>query len=69
MSYGNFEGTIPAGQYGAGEVIVWDTGTWAPMVDVEKGLAKGDLKLRLVGEKLRGGWALVASRAMKKTGC
>ena len=66
ISYGGFEGTIPAGQYGAGEVIVWDTGTWAPMVDVEQGLAKGDLKIRLVGEKLRGGWALVRIKGDEK---
>ena len=66
VSYGSFEGTIPQGQYGAGEVIVWDTGTWAPMVDIEKGLAKGDLKFRLVGEKLRGGWALARIKGEDK---
>ena len=59
VSYAAFEGTIPAGQYGAGTVIVWDTGTWAPMGDVAAGLANGDLKFRLAGSKMKGGWALV----------
>ena len=62
ISYGDFEGTIPAGQYGAGTVIIWDRGTWAPMGDVEAGYHKGSLKFRLVGKKLKGGFALVHLR-------
>ena len=49
---------IPAGEYGGGPMIVWDTGTWAPMDDVEKSLEAGAFKFRLAGEKLSGGWML-----------
>ena len=66
VSYGEFEGSIPSGQYGAGTVIVWDTGTWAPMGDIEAGLAKGDLKFRLDGRKMKGGWALVRIKNEEK---
>ncbi|MFN3493483.1 MAG: non-homologous end-joining DNA ligase, partial [Hydrogenophaga sp.] len=59
VSYASFEGTIPAGQYGAGRVIVWDQGQWQPVGDPGEGLEKGHLKLDLVGHKLRGRWALV----------
>lgn len=60
LDYASFEGRIPAGQYGAGVVIVWDRGTWiTPAADAEEALKKGELKLRLSGEKLRGGWTLV----------
>jgi bifunctional non-homologous end joining protein LigD len=59
MDYGDFEGTIPAGQYGAGTVIVWDRGTWSPVFDVHKGYAKGHLEFELHGEKLTGRWHLV----------
>ena len=59
LDYGDFEGTIPKGQYGGGSVIVWDRGTWAPEGDPRKGLAKGHLDFRLDGEKLRGRWHLV----------
>ena len=59
VSYARFEGTIPEGQYGAGTVVVWDTGTWAPMGDVAAGLANGEIKFRLAGSRMRGGWALV----------
>src|SRR3954467_5065572 len=44
ISYASFEGTIPAGQYGAGRVIVWDEGTWQPVGDPHAGLRAGDLK-------------------------
>ena len=40
-------------------MIVWDTGTWAPMGDPDAGLKKGDFKFRLWGEKLKGGWVLI----------
>jgi bifunctional non-homologous end joining protein LigD len=59
VSYFDFEGTIPAGNYGAGTVMVWDVGTWEPVGDAAAMLAKGDLKFRLDGEKLKGEFALV----------
>jgi len=60
--YGTFEGVIPEG-YGAGIVMLWDTGTWTPEVDdIDKALAKGDLKFSLDGYKLKGSWALVRTR-------
>ncbi len=58
LEYVDFEGVIPAGEYGGGPMIVWDTGTWAPMGDAEKDLASGAFKFRLAGEKLGGGWML-----------
>ena len=59
IDYGGFEGTIPKGQYGAGEVIVWDNGTWEPVGDARAGYRAGKLKFRLDGKKLHGGWTLV----------
>jgi len=59
LAYADFEGTIPAGEYGGGAVLVWDRGTWSPLADPEEGYARGSLKFRLDGEKLHGGWALV----------
>jgi bifunctional non-homologous end joining protein LigD len=59
IDYGRFEGEIPKGQYGAGQVIVWDRGTWEPVGDAGAGYAAGKLKFRLDGEKLHGGWTLV----------
>src|SRR5687768_7776084 len=58
LEYIDFEGVIPKGEYGGGEMIVWDTGTWAPMDDVEKSLKSGSFKFRLAGDKLNGGWML-----------
>ena len=62
LEYANFEGNIPAGEYGAGAVIVWDSGEWEPIGNVEKGYRDGDLKFRLHGTKLQGAWALVRMR-------
>ncbi|AZF37369.1 ATP-dependent DNA ligase, LigD [Pseudomonas sp. R4-39-08] len=62
LSYGGFEGSIPAGQYGAGDVIVWDRGIWQPHDDPHKAYAAGKLKFSLVGEKLSGDWTLVRTR-------
>ena len=62
LSYGGFEGSIPAGQYGAGDVIVWDRGIWQPHDDPHKAYAAGKLKFGLVGEKLTGDWSLVRTR-------
>jgi DNA ligase D-like protein (predicted 3'-phosphoesterase) len=62
IEYGTFEGVIPDG-YGAGVVMLWDEGTWEPLVDdVAAALKKGDLKLRLNGVKLKGSWALIRTR-------
>ncbi|WP_158905384.1 DNA ligase D [Burkholderia sp. L27(2015)] len=62
LDYANFEGVIPAGNYGAGEVIVWDYGTWEPVGgDATGDFARGKLKFTLTGEKLAGGWTLVKS--------
>jgi bifunctional non-homologous end joining protein LigD len=59
FEYGTFEGVIPEG-YGAGIVMLWDTGTWTPEVpDVDAALKKGDLKFTLDGFKLKGSWVLV----------
>lgn len=64
LDYGDFEGTIPQGQYGGGTVEIWDRGYWEPQVkgSVEQALAAGQLKLTLAGERLRGGWVLVRLR-------
>ncbi|UII69109.1 DNA ligase D [Pseudomonas sp. HN11] len=62
LSYGGFEGSIPAGQYGAGDVIVWDRGVWQPHEDPRAAYAAGKLKFTLVGEKLSGDWTLVRTR-------
>jgi bifunctional non-homologous end joining protein LigD len=59
LEYGDFEGTIPKGEYGGGTVIVWDRGTWEPIGDPEKGLKKGHLEFELHGEKLHGRWHLI----------
>ena len=59
VSYFDFEGIIPAGNYGAGTVMVWDMGTWEPQGDAAEMLRKGDLKFRLNGKKLKGDFALV----------
>lgn len=62
LAYADFEGTIPEGHYGAGEVIVWDRGHWEPIGDPHEGLARGKLGFRLHGEKLEGEWELVRMR-------
>lgn len=59
ISYNRFEGQIPAGQYGAGKVIIWDKGTWHPLEDAKKGYRDGKLKFELRGHKLKGTWALI----------
>ncbi len=59
LDYGNFEGTIPKGEYGGGTVIVWDRGNWTPIGDADKGYAKGHLEFELHGERLKGRWHLV----------
>ena len=59
LEYGGFEGTIPKGEYGGGEVIVWDNGTWTPIGDAGKGYKKGHLEFELDGAKLHGRWHLI----------
>lgn len=59
LGYGSFEGHIPEGQYGAGDVIVWDRGVWQPHGDPRATYKAGKLKFTLIGEKLTGDWALV----------
>jgi bifunctional non-homologous end joining protein LigD len=61
LDYGDFEGTIPEGEYGGGTVQLWDRGYWESD-DPEKGFKKGDLKFTLHGEKLHGSWVLVRMR-------
>jgi bifunctional non-homologous end joining protein LigD len=79
VSYFDFEGNIPEGNYGAGSVIVWDVGTWQPLSpvmvegkyvpgtekDAETMLAKGDLKFRLNGKRLKGDFALIKIRGRR----
>ena len=52
LEYGEFEGVIPAKEYGGGTVMVWDRGTWLPKTDAEEGYRKGHLKFDLEGDKL-----------------
>jgi len=59
LDYATFEGSIPEGHYGAGDVIVWDRGVWIPLEDPHKAYEKGKLKFELQGEKLGGVWNLV----------
>src|SRR5687767_10253522 len=80
LDYASFEGVIPKGQYGAGPVIVWDRGTWAPESEAgqpigdrddaereaQKGLAQGKLSIQLTGTKLRGSWTLVKIQKSQK---
>ena len=79
VSYFDFEGTIPEGNYGAGTVMVWDVGTWEPLspepvngkfvpgTDAEASamLKKGDFKIRLHGKKLKGDFALIHMRSRR----
>jgi bifunctional non-homologous end joining protein LigD len=67
IEYANFEGVIPAGQYGAGTVMLWDKGTWQPDdADVDSSLRKGEIKFTLQGKKLQGSWVLVRTRGFGK---
>lgn len=62
LEYGDFEGTIPKGEYGGGTVILWDRGQWKPLGDQHKQYKKGHLEFELAGEKLKGRWHLVRMR-------
>jgi bifunctional non-homologous end joining protein LigD len=60
LDYGDFEGTIPKGEYGGGSVMLWDRGFWAPQTgDPARALRKGELKFVMSGQKLKGGFVLV----------
>jgi bifunctional non-homologous end joining protein LigD len=66
LDYGDFEGTIPKGEYGGGTVMLWDRGFWMPdeeTADVGAALRQGELKFTVAGEKLRGGWVLVRMKS------
>ncbi len=65
VSYLDFEGIIPPDNYGAGTVMVWDIGTWEPEGNASEMLAKGDLKFRLHGKKLQGGFVLAHMRSRR----
>jgi len=68
VEYGSFEGNIPAGNYGAGSVMLWDRGTFDLLGDVsgEEQIKRGDLKFHLHGEKLQGDFALVQMKGRGK---
>jgi len=74
MDYNQFEGVIPEGEYGAGTVMIWDRGAWAPVADgrlgdetdVDRQLARGELKFVMLGEKLAGSWTLVRTRGERQ---
>jgi bifunctional non-homologous end joining protein LigD len=70
LDYGDFEGTIPAGQYGGGTVQLWDRGYWEPEDGrtARQALAEGNLKFTLEGERLRGGWVLVRMKHDRQRG-
>lgn len=63
VDYGDFEGTIPQGQYGGGTVMVWDRGTWEPHHDVDAMIRKGHISFDLHGSRLKGGWHLIRTAA------
>src|SRR5688572_25255689 len=66
IAYATFEGDIPKGEYGGGHVDIWDRGTWKPLADFDRGLAKGRLEFEMFGGKLRGRWHLVRTRMQGK---
>ncbi len=70
LDYGDFEGTIPKGEYGGGTVMLWDRGFWEPEEGGNPGqsLRKGELKFTLAGEKLKGSWVLVRMRQDRERG-
>ncbi|MFL5648953.1 MAG: DNA ligase D [Chloroflexota bacterium] len=71
IEYFDFEGVIPAKQYGAGDVIVWDWGTWeseAPTIDAVTAIRDGELKFELHGQKLNGRWTIVRTSGRRHKG-
>jgi len=69
LDYATFEGVIPEGEYGAGIVMVWDTGRYENIraekdgADMETSIAKGKIEVRFDGSKMRGGWAFIRTGA------
>jgi DNA ligase D-like protein (predicted 3'-phosphoesterase) len=63
IEYGEFEGIIPEGSYGAGAVVIWDTGIFEPLEDPEVALARGRLSFRLKGKRFKGEFALALLKA------
>ena len=70
LGYGEFEGIIPKGRYGAGEVVIWDRGTYTVLggTDPAVQLKAGSLKFRLEGQRLRGDFAMVKLKGPRTTG-
>ncbi len=66
IEYGEFEGIIPKGYYGAGAVLIWDKGEFKPDGDPEEGLKKGRLRFDLNGKKLKGGFSLLKMKGGNK---
>jgi len=66
LEYGDFEGIIPEGNYGAGTVVVWDRGIWEPLEEPHEGLEKGKLLFNLKGYKLHGRWTLIKLKKTEK---
>jgi bifunctional non-homologous end joining protein LigD len=62
LEYGCFEGIIPKGHYGAGTVVIWDSGTYEALTDMEEGIGKGSLRFVLSGRRLQGEFSLVRLR-------
>ena len=67
LEYADFEGSIPAGNYGAGAMIVWDSGRWVPLEDPVAGMESGKLLFELQGYKLRGVWTLFRTGGRRQT--
>ncbi|WP_426163960.1 DNA ligase D [Sandarakinorhabdus sp. DWP1-3-1] len=59
LDYGSFEGTIPAGEYGGGTVMLWDRGTWEPIDEPREGVKNGKFHFILHGERMKGEWVLI----------
>ena len=66
LEYGDFEGIIPQGHYGAGAVLIWDSGVFNPEGDPETALKKGRLTFGLEGKKLKGGFSLILMKGRGK---
>lgn len=59
LSYGNFEGIIPKGEYGGGTVMLWDKGYWKPHKNTKPDFNQGPIKFTLTGKRLNGNWSLI----------
>lgn len=68
LDYGDFEGTIPQGEYGGGTVQLWDRGYWIPEAEPHEGMEKGSLKFTLEGSRLKGSWVLVRMKKALRGG-